>query len=449
MKKVLGIVLLVIILTVGCANDTNSTGGSEEGEQNKAANTKNEMVINVTYKEVDGYDEWLEASKAEFEETYPGITVKLSKMSSNEGDYNTKTSLMLQSDDTIDVMVVDSFLAPSLVATGSLATLPVDTWEDWESQYPTNVKEGMTFGGNVYAIPYTTDTRGLYYNVEIFNEVGIETPWQPKSWDDVMATIEQLHEAGISYPIWMNGSKAQGEGTTMQTFEMLLAGTNDWLYEDGKWVVTSQGFLDALTFIEKLHNMGIYENTELATMLDANSWQVLNEKMPASEEVAIALDGNWKSGDWIKALPDTHQDVIKITPMPNRDGNSFASMSGGWTLAVSEMSDAKEEAFNFIQTALNEKNILNFSLAGGDMAVRKDVAQDADYIEQNIYRAQMSEYTEYTKFRPGVEAYPSVSIEIQAAVESVITGQMTAEEAMMVYAENVKSIVNEDEYVSK
>jgi multiple sugar transport system substrate-binding protein len=61
----------------------------------------------------------------------------------------------------------------------------------------------------------------------------------------------------------------------------------------------------------------------------------------------------------------------------------------------------------------------------------------------------MSSFTEFTKFRPGVDAYPSVSIEIQTAVESVVSGQMTAAEAASVYARNVKSIVGDGNWIEK
>ena len=43
--------------------------------------------------------------------------------------------------------------------------------------------------------------------------------------------------------------KATGEATSMQTYEMLLYGTGERLYDDasGKWITKSQGILDALT----------------------------------------------------------------------------------------------------------------------------------------------------------------------------------------------------------
>lgn len=453
MKKLAAILMsLSMVLAVGCQKQATDPAASAKGagkSTEKAAESTGKTKIKVVYKQVDGYKDWLEMAKAEYEKAYPDMEVELSEISSNEGDYNTKTTLMLQTDDTVDVMVVDSFLVPSLVGPGYLKDLAVDGWADWKEQYSDSVKEGMTIDGKVYAIPYTTDTRGLYYNTEVFNKAGIQTPWSPKSWDDVLKTVKQLHDAGIAYPIWMNGSKAQGEGTTMQTFEMLLAGTKDWIYEDNKWVAKAQGITDTLKFIQSVHDMGIYDTTEIGTMLDANGWQTLNVKMPESKEVGIVLDGSWKSGDWYKALPDTAADVIKITALPNQKGDNFASMSGGWTLGVSALSDQAEASFNFIKVALNKENILSFTTKGGDMAVRKDVVSDDTYIKQNVYRAEMSKFTDFTKFRPGVELYPSISIEIQTVVEAVITGQMTAEQAAEVYANNVKELAGEGNWVEK
>lgn len=413
------------------------------------ANNGEKTTINIQYQDVAGYTDWLKGAKAEFEALYPNINVKLSCMPSTEGDYDTKTSLMLQTDKSIDAMVVDSFLVPSLVASDFLSPLPVSGWIDWTKQYSTSVKAGMTFNGKVFAVPYTTDTRGLYYNVDVFKKAGISVPWQPKNWADLLATIKKLHKAGVAYPIWMDASKAQGEGTTMQTFEMIMASTGDWIYENGKWVVKSPGLTSSLKFLQDIHDMGIYTNNELGTMLDANGWQTLNAKMPQSKEVGIALDGSWKGGDWMKALPKTSVNVIKVAKFPKQNGNGFASMSGGWTLAVSKLSSQKEAAFNFIKIAADRKNILSFTTKGGDMAVRKDVVGDPSYKNKDAYRATMSSFTDFTKFRPGVELYPSVSTEIQSEVEAVITGQLTAAKAAEVYRENVKSLAGDGNWVEK
>ena len=356
----------------------------------------------------------------------------------------TKTALILQSDDSLDVVHVDSFLVPALVGPGYLAEIPTDEWADYNEQFAGNVKEGMKIDGKTYAISFSTDTRGLYYNKTVFKKAGLPIPFEPKNWDDILAAVEKLHNAGIAFPIWMNGAKAQGEGTTMQTFEMLISGTNDWIIEGDKWVAKADGITKSLEFIQTIYDMGIYTNNELATMLDAQSWQVLNEKMPKGEEVGILLDGNWKGGDF-----KGYEDSIAVSPMPKADGNGFTSMSGGWTLAISSLSKNKDLAMDFLEIACNKKNMLYFVNTSGDMTTRRDVAADQSYIEGGKFRADMTPFAEFTHFRPGKELYPSISIEIQAAVEAVITGQMSAEEAAESYALNVKDLAGQGNWIEK
>ena len=49
-----------------------------------------------------------------------------------------------------------------------------------------------------------------------------------------------------------------------------------------------------------------------------------------------------------------------------------------------------------------------------------------------------------TKYRPAFPEYPKVSNQIQVAMESVMTGQATPEEAQKAYDEAVKGIVGND-----
>ncbi|SHF19050.1 multiple sugar transport system substrate-binding protein [Marinitoga hydrogenitolerans DSM 16785] len=430
-KKVMLVVLLVVLSITILAGGVKTITVAYK-EQGNNANTK-----------------WMEGAKAEFERLYPDVKVKLVKALSNEGDYNSKTALLLLTDTTIDVMLVDSFLVPAFVAAGNLSAIPVDQWCDWNTQFSGNIKEGMSINGKVYAVPISTDTRGLFYNVPLFKKAGIPVPWKPRTWNDILDAVKKLHKAGVKYPIWLNGSKAQGEATTMQTFEMLISGTRDWIYEDGKWVVKSKGFTDSLKFIQALYDMGIYDNTELALMLDANSWRILNKKMPESKEVGILLDGNWKGADWIRARPNDYYDVIKVTPMPKQYGGGYTSMSGGWTLAIPALSRKKDLAFEFIKIACNKNNLLAYSTYSGDMSPRKDVAEDKRYKDANIYRYEMSSYTEFTHFRPGDPLYPNVSVEIQSAVEAVITGQKSAVEVAEEYSKNVKEMVGYGNWIEK
>lgn len=459
-KKVLSIILVLSLLTLaGCSkdgkdsekvNDQQENSQSTKTEDNASSEAKEPQTIKVAFKEhgTNANTKWMEKAVLAFEELYPNIKVELSPILSQEGDYNTKTSLILQTDDTVDVMLLDSFLVPPLVAGESLSAIPVDEWSDWDEQFSDNIRAGMTFNGEVYAIPISTDTRGLYYNEEVFKSAGISVPWEPKNWEDILMTVQTLHDAGVNYPIWINASKAQGEATTMQTFEMLLSGTDDWIYEDNQWVAKSEGFTNSLKFIQELRDRGIYDNNELATMLDTNGYQILNTKFVNTKEIGISLNGNWLPNE-LDGIDVTQYETIKVVPMPKENGQGFTSMSGGWTLGIAPLSDKKAIAFDFIKVATNRDNLVNYSNLSGDMTPRKDVANVDEYKEYSTYRYEMSAYTDYTHFRPGNELYPTISTEIQSAVESVIIGEKTAEEAAKEYAGNIKSIAGDGNWIEK
>jgi len=382
--------------------------------------------------------------KALFERGHPGVTVEMNPVQSTEQEYSNKSVLMMRTDASADVFVIDSFLLPSFVAAGYVAEIPVASWADWNTQFSDAVKRGTTIGGKVYAVPLSTDTRGLFYNLEAFRQAGLPTPWNPRTWADVAAAARAL-KGKVDYPLWINSSSSQGEATTMQTFEMLLSGTGSWLVEGDRWTVRTRGVADSLGFLETLFVKDkIVEKRKLATMMDSISWQLAIELM-AQGKIGIQLDGNWRGVDWAR-IPD-YRNRVAVTPMPRQDGGGFTSMSGGWTIGVSSLSKNQGLAFELVKVASGFDGDKAWALANGDMAVRKDVAADPDYAGANYYRTQMSRYIEFTNFRPSSEVYPKISQLISLAVESVVTGKASAVKAAETYDAQVKKIAGPGHWV--
>src|SRR5699024_3184864 len=164
--------------------------------------------------------------------------------------------LMMKSEKTSpDIIMEDTEALKPDVAAGYLEPMTDDLedWSDWEHFFE-DVKEGVTGeDGELYGVPISTDVRGLWYNKKAMEDVGIDVPWEPETWDDVLDAAKVLKDE-VEVPFWANSSKAAGEGTKMQTFLPLLYGTGDKLYDEDeqKWIVDSDGFLDALNFIDAI-----------------------------------------------------------------------------------------------------------------------------------------------------------------------------------------------------
>jgi multiple sugar transport system substrate-binding protein len=228
----------------GCA------GGSGGGDAN---------TIRVAYQKFGTFtqmDDHMKKVKDEFEADHEGLTVELVPIEAQQNDYFTKLALMNRSPSTApDVMYEDTFMVKSDVDAGYLAPLDeyIDEWDDWDN-FIENAKEaGVGDDGKTYGIPMGTDTRALWYNKELFAQAGLPVPWEPKTWDEVLDAAKTIKaELPDVIPLNVYSGKGQGEGATMQGFEMLLYGTDDTLYDTDskKWITGSGGFTDSLGFIE-------------------------------------------------------------------------------------------------------------------------------------------------------------------------------------------------------
>jgi multiple sugar transport system substrate-binding protein len=279
-------------------------------------------------------------------------------------------------------------------------------------------------------------------------------PWQPKTWDDVLGAARTV-KARVpgATPLNVYSGKGMGEGSTMQGFEMLLYGTADQLYSDTgkKWVTASQGILDSLGFIKTI--FGEKLTPEIQDVLNPNFGTIVSNDLMPSGKLAINLDGSWQSGTWLstgaKPWPQWST-VLGQAPMPTQHGAApgATSMSGGWVLSVGARSKAPKVAFDFVTTMLNKENSLAYDVAASQIAERADVAADPRYTSGNPTVKFFTDLVAVTHFRPAYPDYPHVSDAIQVAMEAVMTGQQTPQQAADAYARTVASVVGKDKVTS-
>lgn len=452
--------LLSVSLLFGCTGGKGApadTGDPEPGKDGETA----KKIITVTFRD-DGIGEngafykWLKEVSASYPDK--SVEIKPTPIQASEGDYFAKVALALKSKDTApDIVTEDTFILNSDASAGYLEPLDdkLAGWEDWgNGSFIEAMKKGVTASdGKVYGVPYNTDSRGLWYNKDIFKQAGLPEDWQPKNWEEVLSTARTIKEkAPDVVPIWMNMGKATGEATSMQTYEMLLYGTGERLYDDasGKWITKSQGILDALTFVETVNKEKL--GPPLSKVLNGQAGNTASREYLPQGKLAISLDGSWITGNYMEsgAAPwPEYKDVLGFAPMPTSQGQAPGSitLAGGWALSIPSNSKNKDEAWEFIKYALNKENTQKLVMSSGNITVRADVAKDPEYTKMP-FNEIATEYLQNAEFRPAQEKYPEVSTQIQTMVESVATGTSPAD-AMNKYAQDVTRIVGADHILEK
>lgn len=440
---------LLILAAAGCAPNPSA-------ETEKGGSIKVVYQVTAAYTQVESL---MKKAKEQYEAENPDVTVNLEPIQAEENDYATKLALMQRSPDTApDVFYEDSFRVRPDAEAGYLLALDdrLAKWQDWDSAFVEGAKEaGLGSDGKTYAVPMGTDTRALWYNKEVFKKAGLTVPWEPKTWDDVLSAAKTIRkQLPDAIPFNIYSGTAMGEGASMQGFEMLLYGTQDTLYdtEKSKWVVGSAGFRDSLKFISDVYTGGL--GPDVATALDSTYYQKLSSDWYPNSKLGASVDGSWLAGNWIETGPAPWakwSEVMGVTPMPTQNGQEpgATSMSGGWTLAVGAGTKNPDAAFDFITTALNRENSLSYNVSASQVPVRTDVAEDPAFTKSSPVSGFFSDLVEFTHYRPATSDYPEISGNIQQAMEAVMTGEQSVEEAAAAYDKAVIALVGEEETVKR
>jgi multiple sugar transport system substrate-binding protein len=424
------------------------------GGDSASGDAKTIKIVYRNYSDFPQMDTFMKDVKKQFEAANPGITAQLTPVSSLDSDYLAKVQLMQRSPSTApDVLFEDSFNVNADAAAGYLR--PIDDylskWSDWNSQFiPTTKQAGRAVDGKTYAVPMGTDSRGLWFNKDIFAKAGLPTDWQPKTWNDVLDAARKIKQTqpGVE-PMYLPLGKPAAEAMSMQTLEMLLYGTDTKnLYDEqaGKWVAPSKGFQDALGYVQTVMKEGLAQ-----TAAQAEDTQWAQTQMPllmSQGKIGFMMDGGWYARYWedggVAPWPEWSK-TLGTTTFPTQNGQApgKVTLSGGWTLAVGASAGNADASMKFIQTALNKENSAKIDVACSWLPVREDVKSDPALAKSDPTVPFWSSLVSFTRYRPTLAEYPQVSNAMDVAGDSVVNGGDPAQAAEQ-WAKDVAKAVGSD-----
>lgn len=383
------------------------------------------------------------------------VTVDLIEFGGSDEQLKQQYALDLGVGAGADVMSFDGFWVPEFVDAGLIKPLDevageaVNEWDGWD-HIPTPIQSLLSYRGERYGIPMGTDVRVIFYREDVFTEAGIDVPWQPTSWADILAAAEKLKEAGVDIPIQLNAGTAMGEATTMQGYFMALLGAGNHMYDfdQQKWIVSSPAILDTLRFYED-----IYVNNEFgdARMQLVEDGRQRSFEAFANGEVGMLVEGDffWRSPMFELMGVEERNAQVRWAMMPAEEpgkgynGQDFVSISGGTGWILNPNTDHPELAWELLSHMSGVDAVRAFQLIQPRISFRDDVPVAGDATMTGMADALRPLSTT----RPQLPEYPQISAEAQLMTERVVSGEMTPEEAMEAYAEAVTELVGEENVI--
>lgn len=356
-----------------------------------------------------------------------------------------------------DILNVDGFWIPEFVEAGLVQPLTeiagedVLDWEGW-SQIPEGLQSILGFEGEIYGIASGTDARVIWYRTDLFEEAGIEVPWQPTTWEEVLDAARALKESGVEAPLQLNAGTSMGEATTMQGYLMALLGAGHHIYdfESGNWIIRSPEILQTLELYNTIYNV---EELGSARFQLAQNGRDLSFESFSQGNTGMLVEGDWF---WrANIVPDgnfgmdNRNEVVSFALMPavepgaGYNGQDFVTISGGTGYIINPNTEHPEEAWALLSCMFSAESLEGFNELEPRIRARVDVPVTGD----EIMSMMASDVLPFTTIRPPLPEYNRVSAEAQVMTERVVSGEMTPQEAMDAYATAVTEIVGEDNVI--
>ncbi len=384
------------------------------------------------------------------------VTVELVEFGGSDEELKQQYALDLGAGGGYDVMGFDGFWVPEFVDAELLKPLnqiagdAVNQWDGWGHISP-GIQSILGYQGELYGIASGTDVRQIFYRSDIFENAGIDLPWQPTTWEDILATAHQLKDAGVESPIQLDAGTAMGEATTMQGWFMALLGAGEHMYDfdQGKWIVSSPAILDALNLYKT-----IYVDDELG---DARMQLVADGRDQsfaafAEGKIAILVEGDWFWRSAILSQMDqaTRDEVVTWAEMPAEEpgmgyrGQDFVTISGGTGWVLNPNTKNPAEAWALLAFMSSQDAQMKWEESNPKINFRDDVPVAGDPVMSAMAEALLP----LTTVRPMLPDYPKISYEAQLMTERVVSGEMSPAEAMAAYAEAVTEIAGADNVIT-
>lgn len=311
-----------------------------------------------------------------------------------------------------DVVSVDVVWTAEFAAQGWLVPLEGDyALPTGDFLKPT--VDAATYNGKLFAAPGTSDGGLLYYRSDI-----IKTP--PTTRAELIADCANKGSVRDCYA----GQFAQYEGLTVNAAEAINGAGGHILDDSGKPDVNTAEAKTGLSFLVDGFKQGYIPSNGL-TFQETQS-------LDDFQQGNLLFLRNWPYAYSLLSATDGTSKVngkFGIAPLPGADGLGASSL-GGHSIAISQFSDHKQTALDFLkfyQSEATQKFLLEKSSLAPSLASLYD---DATLTSQFKYLPTLKTAIENAVPRPVTPFYPAVTQAIQQNVFAALQGDKSVDQAL-------------------
>jgi multiple sugar transport system substrate-binding protein len=411
MKRV-ALILIVALVIAGCGSSSPS---------NTTPGKPGHVTITVWHGYTGPEATAIKTLAAQYNAQHPNVTVNVQYYGNS--DYALQKVLAaIAGGDPPDISYLYGSWAPNIATNPGVVDLskrisedPSFNWNDfWTAE-----RNVATVNGKVVGIPALVDNLALVWNKKLFAQAGLSAPTANWTWSDFENAAIKLTNPAIKQFGWAYVNDAS-EDTVWRFWALLWQSGGRILSPDGKQAAfDSPAGIQALTMLQTLAKKN-------AIYLDNGSDNYLG--LFGSGHIGMLYTGPWDLSTII-----TSHVPYGVQILPANLNHQTISGPDNWVV-FNNGSARTEAAWNFLKWFTSPAIDLKWCLMTGDLPIRESVTKLPGFKE---YLAKypgiatwVANLANATQSRPGIVQYPKISAAVGQAVQSVLLGQSTPQQAL-------------------
>ncbi|WP_344741359.1 ABC transporter substrate-binding protein [Microlunatus spumicola] len=309
-----------------------------------------------------------------------------------------------------DLFVVPADWLPALAAGGRIRPLtpyldqtPPEGWPDaWSPSF----HEGITWGDDVYGLPFHDGPQLLFTRPSLLAEQGLQPP---ATWSELLAQAAALQERGVRAGTVLAG-KPDGHNNVYDLVLHLRRFGGDLVDGNGRIVLDTAPMRTALAFLREVVTTLV---SPTAAAMDSNA---------SGDEFAggrVGVTVNWAGYASLAAAGAVADDFACAVVPTHDDGSPTVTVNAFWVTCVSTACADPDRAWDYLRHATSAAMDLETTRAGASGA-RRSTWADADLLVAHPEHALFEQAHASSRPLPPVPELPALVGVLNTLVDEVV-----------------------------
>lgn len=402
-KRFKGIYLIMVFMIA--LNMSISIVGCSSGKSNQSDDEKKILKIFIP-----GYDDELwkslyDASINDFEKDNPNVDVQVIPAGWDEA--NSKLVSLIQANDAPDVIITGSRSLRQFAEMGAIEKLDTYMTDSFKESRVENVLNTANINGAQYGIPLAFSSRALYYRTDLIKET-------PTTWDELLEIAETITKEnpeiyGFAIPTDITSG-------TDELFNFIYQNEGSATDENGNIKLATDENIETLEFLKEFNDKKIIPDPVSTSRSD-------QAKMFQNGNLAMFISGPWEK-ETLDSSADTAPYAVALLPAGTKMAETLVTDS----FSISSQSKNKELAWKLIEYMGQFEYQNAYDEAIGFFPILKQEENEERYNTE--FLKPFKDMIQYGVSEPQVPVWDTFNSEFVKAVQKVMTGNLTAEEAL-------------------